>query len=153
MDIKLEKLLGCSVDDPKLKDVVQLLEDRPTPSKNYSEFENSYCIDFFRTGVSLLVDSQRRISCVAICTQPRPRARYNTYPYQLPHGLTADMSRERAHSTLGTPSTSAGPPAVYSGGRQVYWDLWTFPDHAMQVEYAKDTKRIWIVTLMARGRG
>lgn len=149
MDIGLERLLGCSIHDPKLKDVVQLLEDRPTPSENYSECKNWYCINFFRTGVSLLVDPKRRISCIAICTRPRPRARYNAYPYQLPHGLTADMSRERAHSTLGTPADSEGPPAVFSGGRQVYWDLWTYPDHSMQVEYAKDTRRIWIVTLMS----
>lgn len=99
MDIGLERLLGCSIHDPKLKDVIQLLEDKPTPSKNYSEFENWYCIHFFRTGVALLVDPRRCISCIVICVLPRTEARFFAYPYQLPHGLIADMNREigRAH--------------------------------------------------------
>jgi hypothetical protein len=87
MDIGLEKLLGCSIHDPKLKDVIQLLEDRPTPSKNYSERENWYCIHFFLTGVALLVNPQCRISCIVICVLPRSESRYQAYPYQLPHGL------------------------------------------------------------------
>ena len=149
MDIGLERLLGCSIHDHKLKDVVQLLEEKPTPSKKYRDCKDWYCIHFFRTGFVLLVDPQRRISCIVICAQPRPGARYHAYPYELPHGLTTDMNRRGALNTLGIPADSGGPLTFFSGEPQVRWDLWTYPDHFMQVEYTKAAKRIWIVTLMA----
>src|SRR6266403_1747428 len=128
MDIGLEKLLGCNIHDPKLKDVVQLLEDRPMPSKNYSGREKWYCIHFFRTGVALLVDPRRCVACIVICARPQPEARYQPYPYQLPHGLVADMNRGRARNALGIPADSGGPLPLFSREWKVYWDRWAYPD-------------------------
>ncbi len=149
MDIGLESLLGCSVHDQKLKDVALLLEDKPRRSRRHREFDDAYYISFYRTGVALLVDSRGQITCILICTGPRPQARYHAYPYQLPHGLAADMNRGRVRNTLGTPAESGGPVAMFSGERDVYWDWWIYPDHFMHVEYPTDVKRISIVTLMA----
>jgi hypothetical protein len=63
------------------------------------------------------------------------------------------MNRVSTRNILGIPTESGGPLTAFSGEPQVRWDLWIFPDHSMQVEYTKRARRIWTVTLMARGCG
>ena len=125
MDIGLESLLGCSVHDQKLKDVALLLEDKPRPSRPHREFDDAYYISFYRVGVLLLVDAKGQITCILICTLPRAGACYLPYPYELPHGLVANMSRDTVRSLLGMPSKFGGLGTSPTGARCVHWDLWT----------------------------
>lgn len=149
MDIGLESLLGRSVHDQKLKDVALLLEDRPRPSRPYREFDNTYCISFYRTGVSLLVDARGQIGCILICTLPRPGASCLPYPYSLPCGLAANMNRDSVRSLLGMPNKFGDPGTSPSGAKCVHWDLWTYTDRQLLIEYPKDASRISLVALMS----
>jgi hypothetical protein len=148
MDIGLESLLGCSVHDQKLKDVALLLEDKPRRSRRHREFDDAYYISFYRTGVSLLVDAKSEITCILIGTLPRLGSFYSPYPYELPRGLAANMSRDTVRSLLGMPSKFGGPGTSPTGAQCVHWDLWIFADHLLQVEYPKDARCISLVALM-----
>jgi len=147
MDIELESLLGCSVHDQKLKDVALLLEDKPRRSRRHREFDDAYYIGFYRAGVALIVDAKGQIACILICTLPRAGAYFSPFPYELPRGLAANMSRYTVRSLLGMPKEFGNAGTSPTGAKCLRWDLWIYPDHSLLVEYPKDARCISLVAL------
>ena len=143
MDFDLATILGCSVRDARVQQLLEFFEETPEPTERYAS--GFYYLQFRQTGFSLLVNESESITTIHVHT--RSDGEYAAYAHELPLGAEAHMSQVEARALLCPPSKSGGPVQFMPSMPVTYWDIWEFGDHCVHFEYPEDRLSIWLVTL------
>ena len=139
----LTTILGCSVRDSRVQQLLEFFEEAPQPTERYPT--GDYYLEFRQTGFSLHIDASGSITTIHVHTQPDDE--YAAYRYELPLGAEAHMSQVEARALLCPPSKSGGPVQFMPSYPVAYWDIWEFGDHSVHFEYPEDRLSIRLVTL------
>jgi hypothetical protein len=124
-DFDLTTILGCKVHEVGVQRFIEFCEEAPTPTERFPS--GFYYLQFWQTGVSLLVNASGIVTSIHIHSQPD--SEYVAYPYALPLGATAGTTQVEARLLLCPPSQSGGPVQFLPTSPVTYWDLWEFGDH------------------------
>lgn len=99
-------------------------------------------------GISVVLPDHETVAAVHLFAGTT--SEMSRYPYELPEGLTFDMSRKEIRGLLGEPEQQGEESTVPVLGRMPPWDIFARGGHRIHVEYDWGENRLRLVTLMPR---
>ena len=146
MRFDLTSLLGRSVTSFEARALVEYFEDIPVVGERDEELGGRYYIEFFRSGLSLLVTGSNTVQTVHIYLVPE--GGYTPCTHAVPFDLSASTTRSAARGLFGPPSTAGGPIQTILPSRgMLYWDRWEYPRHHLHLTYTEGHDSISLVTM------
>jgi hypothetical protein len=146
MTIEFERdllpLLGRGLDDRALNETVRHLGEEPRVDVIGDETYFKYVA----SGVALAFGADERLRTVFLHSAGHDGYSESVVPP--PKGIQWRMERSAVIAMLGEPARSGRGGSIEGLGPVPPWDLYIYDDFAMNVQYARDSPRAVLITLM-----